>query len=356
MRSNKDKQMERLKHLSNAYGVSGFEDQVCDFVISEMGEFELHKDKMKNVIVKGTHKEGNLNILLDAHSDEVGFMVQFLYANGTFSILPLGGWDPVSLPGTALRIRNTSGEWIKGIVASVPKHFNSQADTALTIADLRVDVGACSLQELRVDYGIELGAPVVPFAEFEYDEKHERFLGKAFDCRIGCASMMEVMMSLNGEDLNVNLTASFTSQEEVGDRGIRTVMNQVKPDLAIVFEGCPADDTFLIEEEIQTALGKGPMLRHVDRSMITHPGFQSYAMQVAKSNDIAMQTAVRSGGGTNGASIHTCDAGIPTIVIGVPVRYAHSHYGISLYSDYDAAVELAIAIIRSLTQEIYEEL
>ncbi|MDD3418082.1 MAG: M42 family peptidase, partial [Eubacteriales bacterium] len=103
-------------------------------------------------------------------------------------------------------------------------------------------------------------------------------------------------------------------------------------------------------------LGKGPMLRHIDRSMVTHPGFQRYALNLARERGIAVQEGVRSGGGTNGGLIHTEGKGIPTIVIGMPVRYIHTHYGWARLSDVEAAVELASALLLSFDADVMEKL
>lgn len=82
------------------------------------------------------------------------------------------------------------------------------------------------------------------------------FLGKAFDCRIGCACLVDVMEELKEETLPFKLVATVTAQEEVGERGALIAAKQVNPDLAIVFEGCPADDTAETPEMIQSAMGK----------------------------------------------------------------------------------------------------
>ncbi|NLY36921.1 MAG: M42 family peptidase, partial [Tissierellia bacterium] len=98
---------------------------------------------------------------------------------------------------------------------------------------------------------------------------------------------------------------------------------------------------------------RGPMLRHVDRGMLTHPGFQRFALEQARKAGIPYQEAVRSGGSTNGSPIHLSHKGVPTIVIGIPVRYIHSHYGYASLKDYQAAVDLAVEILRSLKDEVY---
>ena len=141
----------------------------------------------------------------------------------------------------------------------------------------------------------------------------------------------------------------MSAQEEVGERGMACVMHNVKPDIAICFEGCPADDTFEEPYMIQSGLKRGPMLRHFDRSMITSPRFQRYALDIAKTYNIPVQESVRKGGGTNGGITHTAYQGIPTIIIGVPVRFAHSPCGICAYEDYQHAVALALHIIEEIT-------
>ncbi|MDD2396045.1 MAG: M42 family peptidase, partial [Sphaerochaeta sp.] len=190
-----------------------------------------------------------------------------------------------------------------------------------------------------------IAAPVVPEVSCTFDEKHGLFIGKAFDCRIGCASTLATLKELQGMDLKVNLVGDFSSQEEVGTRGSIVSANTIKADLAIVFEGCPADDTVVPSYQAQTCLKKGPMLRHIDSRMITNPRFQRYALNLAQELGIPVQEAVRSAGATNGAPIHLAHDGIPAIVIGVPVRYAHTHYGISALFDVEQAVRLAKEIL-----------
>ena len=98
--------------------------------------------------------------------------------------------------------------------------------------------------------------------------------------------------------------------------------------------------------------GKSPMLRHFDRSMITSPRFQKYALDLARANGIPVQESVRSGGGTDGGMIHT--EGVPCIVIGIPVRYIHSHHCWCTAQDYRAAVELAVKICETLDGSVLE--
>ena len=200
--------------------------------------------------------------------------------------------------------------------------------------------------------GMAPGAPVVPDVTFEYNEKNGVMLGKAFDCRVGCSALIDTMRELQGEELKVDLVGVLSSQEEVGERGVSVAVNTVRPDLAIVFEGAPADDTFLPEPDIQTGMGRGPMIRHIDVSMITNPRLMRYALDLAESCGIPVQEAVRTGGGTNGGWIHVSGEGIPTVVISVPVRYAHSHHGFASIEDYEQVVRLVAELVRSLDESV----
>jgi putative aminopeptidase FrvX len=176
-----------------------------------------------------------------------------------------------------------------------------------------------------------MAAPVVPDVSFEYCENHDIMIGKAFDDRLGCAAIVSTLRELEGAELKVNVTGAFAVQEETGLRGATVTAQTVKPDIAIVFEGCPADDTFAEPYAVQTALKKGPMLRHFDARMITNPRFQRFALDTARKKGIPVQEAVRTGGATNGGVIHLIGQAVPVRVISIPASYIHTHYSISSY-------------------------
>lgn len=350
----KQQNIELIMKLSDANGVAGFEDEVVEICKQEIADYcDYREDSIRNLYFSLKNNQGNRpKVWLDAHSDEVGFIIQFLKNNGTMEFLPLGGWSPDTIPASKVRIKNNHGTYIPGIVAAKPPHFMSEADRGKgpAIEQMVMDVGARSLAELRDDFEIGIAAPVVPDVICSYDEKHELFLGKAFDCRIGCAALIETLGQNQDKELAVDLIGTFSAQEEVGLRGAETATHAMEADIAIVFEGCPADDTFYGEEAIQSGLKRGPMLRHFDRAMITNPRFMRHVINVAKEFKIPIQEAVRSGGGTNAGPIHKHS--IPTIVIGIPVRYVHGHHGFVAYEDYLNSVELANKIIASLNAEV----
>ena len=352
---NRKRSLELISKLSDANGPSGFEDEAIAVAREEMQELAAcQEDSLRNLYLSRQENNGQRPVvMLDAHSDEVGFMIRSILADGTMRFLPLGGWVNYTVPASRVRVRTVQGSWITGVVATRPDHFQSAAERGKTpeISEMVIDVGATSYDE-AVSFGMETGAPVVPDVDFEYNEKNGVMLGKAFDCRVGCGVLCDTLRELDGEELAVDVTGVLSSQEEVGDRGVQVAARTVHPDLAIVFEGAPADDTFTPPGEIQTGLGRGVMLRHYDLGMITNPRLMRYTLDLAKEYGIPTQQAVRTGGRTNGAQINLTGQGVPTIVLSVPVRYAHTHHGFASIHDYESAVKLAVQLLRSLDEEV----
>ncbi len=353
-----ERQLSIIQKISDAPGASGFEDEVLK-VAREAASWmpRIEEDAMRNLFLYRKEHDGNKPvIMLDAHSDEVGFVVHSIKPSGCLRFVPDGGWSTSGLPSSKVLVRNALGEYIPGIIALKPVHFMSAAErsasSGIDIANLVIDIGATSREEAIEKYHIRIGEPVVPSAKFEYDEKNDLMFGKAFDCRIGCAALLETLRRLDGLDLPFDVVGVLSSQEEVGERGCKVAVNRVKPDIAIAFEGCPADDTFTEPYAVQTALKKGPMIRHLDRSIICSPRFQRFTLDLAAEKGLAIQESVREGGGNNGAIIQTALDGTPVIVAGVPVRYIHTMNCITSYFDYEATVQLAVEVIKALTPEI----
>lgn len=345
-----------IEALSNAPGAPGFEDDVVAILRREGGAFgAVSEDSLRNCYIRREENTGGApTILLDAHSDEVAFMVQAIRPNGTLQFIPLGGWLDNAVPAHKVRVRTADGSYRSGVIASKPPHFMTEEEKKrpVPLSELVIDVGARSREEAMEDFGIRIGEPVVPDVDFSYDEHRDLMIGKAFDCRLGCAALLGTLKELRGELLPVDVIGAVAAQEEVGTRGAAVTAKNVAPAAAIVFEGCPADDTFAEPYAVQTAIKRGPMLRHIDARMITNPRFQRFALSLGEELGIPVQEAVRSGGSTNGAPIHLSNLGVPCIVIGLPVRYIHSHYGIASLFDYEAAVSLASSVLRRLTPGI----
>lgn len=355
MREKETKMIEKLEKISNAFGPSGFEEEVVKTIAEFCTAYETSNDTMNNLYIKHPANTGKKPVvMLDAHLDECGFLVQAVKENGLLSMLALGGWDLTNIPAHSVIIRNRKGEKIKGITTSRPVHFMSEQErnAPLNMESIFIDVGASSKKEVEEVYGIYPGDPVMPDVSFEYHEKTGVCYGKAFDNRVGCTCILETMERLLKEkDLPVDVVGAFAAQEEVGTRGAEITTQTVKPDFAIVFEGSPADDFYYGKELAQGVLKKGVQIRHRDASHITNPVFIQYAHELAEAKQIPYQDAVRRNGGTNAGKISLKLGPVPVLVLGIPSRYVHTHYNFCAKQDIDAAVALAVEVIKQLNQE-----
>ena len=346
-----------IQELSDAPGASGFEDEVVAVArrwCASIGP--MKEDFLRNLYIHRKENTGTKPVvMLDAHSDEVGLVIHSIKPNGTLRFLMLGSWNKNALIGTKVLVRNALGEYIPGIIAAKPVHFMTAAEkeTAMNdIANMVIDVGATSYADAVENFHVRMGEPVVPDTKFYYDEKRDLMFGKGFDCRIGCAALIEALRRLDGKELPCDVIAVLSTQEEMGPRNSKVTVHHIHPDIAIVMEGCPADDTFTEPYAIQTALRRGPMFRHLDVSAICAPRYQRWALDLAAKKGIPVQESVRQGGGNNAASIQTALIGAPSIVCGVPVRYAHSPNCISTYYDFEKSVEMVMALLENITPEM----
>ena len=348
--------VELIKALCEAKAPSGFEDEVHPIAREYAKDFaDCERDSTMNLYIYPRTNKGNRPVLmLDAHSDEVGFMIRAIKPNGTLAVVALGGWSMQSVPGTPVFVRTVKGSWIRGMICAKPIHHMSADERKALPAmkDLAIDIGAFDEAEAR-RMGAAEGEPAVVATAFSVDARGVMF-GRAFDCRIGCAALLETMRRIyeSGIEPKVDIVGVLSAQEEVGERGAKVAVGRVKPQLALCFEGAPADDTVVDGYMRSTSMGFGPMLRYMDNSLICNPRYMRWTLSLAKKNGIEVQSAVREAGGNNGAVIQVSEGGIPAAVAGIPVRYAHSPSCVCDYFDFEQAVKLGVETVKEIDEEI----
>lgn len=345
-----------LERLSDADGVPGFEGEVrAIFEEAWAGAGELRHDRMGGVVAERPGPAGGPRVALVAHMDEVGFMVRVVTRGGLLKVVPLGGWWSQALPGQRVRVLTRGGK-VQGVIGATPPHLlGKDKDRAVDVADLLVDVGASSREEVEA-LGVRPGSPVVPATRFQPLAGGGRVSGKAFDDRAGCAVCIDTV-ARPPEGLPCTLLGVGSVQEEVGLRGVRTATRGARPDLAIVLEGAPADDVGgAAPDEAQGRLGGGAQVRAFDPTMVAPAGLVDLALDAAAKEQIPVQLTVRPTGGTDAGQLHLEAEGIPTLVLATPVRYAHSHVGVLDLRDLEAVSRLARALVARLDAETFQSI
>lgn len=354
-----DKAIELLERLTNAHSVPGHETEVRDVFVDELKKCgELLTDKLGSIVcsIKGG---SDLKIAVTGHMDEVGFLVQNITATGFIQFVSVGGWWTHTLLAQRVIIKNRKGEKILGVISSKPPHFlpESQRKTVLPEDALFIDVGAESRDEVEREFGIRLGDPIAPATEFTPMQKQGYFMAKAFDNRVGMAAAIQAHQILAQENIPNTLVTCGTVQEEVGLRGALTTAELVKPDVVIVLEGPPADDTpGFSRVDSQGKLGAGVQVRLFDPTAIGNPRLAQLVEKVAEEEGIKYQMTVRRSGGTDAGSFHKSNEGVPSIVLGTPARYIHSHNAIIDINDHLEMVKLTIALVKALDEKNVKQL
>jgi putative aminopeptidase FrvX len=286
--------------------------------------------------------------MVAGHMDEVAFMVTAITKNGMIRFQPLGGWWSQVLLAQRVQIMTDRGPVI-GVVSSIPPHLleESLRNKPMDIKNMLIDIGADD-QKDAISIGIKPGQQIIPICPFTPMANSKKILAKAWDNRYGCGLAIELLQELKGEQLPNTLYSGATVQEEVGLRGAQTAANMIKPDLFFALDASPANDMSGDKQEFGQ-LGKGPLLRIFDRSMVTHRGMREFVLDTAETNQIPYQYFV-SQGGTDAGKVHTANDGVPSAVIGICSRYIHTHASIIHVDDYSAAKELIVKLVKACDQ------
>ncbi|WP_147532656.1 M42 family metallopeptidase [Bacillus marasmi] len=339
-----------FKTLTELPGTAGNEHAVRAFMREQIGKYtdEIVQDKLGSIFGVKRGNEAGPTIMVAGHMDEVGFMVTQITDNGMIRFQPLGGWWSQVLLAQRVNIMTANGPVI-GVIGSIPPHLldDSTKNKPMEIKNMLIDIGADNKED-AIKIGIKPGQQITPICPFTQMANPKKLLAKAWDNRYGCGLAIELLQETHGETLPNTLYVGATVQEEVGLRGAQTAANLIKPDLFFALDASPANDMTGDKKEFGQ-LGKGVLLRILDRSMVTHRGMREFVLDTAESNDIPYQYFV-SQGGTDAGRVHTANEGIPSAVIGICSRYIHTHASIIHVDDYAAAKELLLKLVRSCDQ------
>lgn len=306
-----------LKDLCMLNGTSGREEAVRNYIIEKIKDkCEYSVDALGSVIAfKKGRKAPDKKVLVAAHTDEVGFIITDITDDGYLRFAPVGGIDAAVVLGRRVDING-----IKGVVGAKAVHLLSDDEKKNEPAfdKLAIDIGAADKAE--AEKAVSLG-DCAYFAS-DYCEFGDGFIkSKALDDRIGCMLMIELINS----DLEYDTYFCFNVQEEVGLRGSGCSAYAVKPDVAVILESTTAADIDGVTGGDKCCvLGKGPVVSFMDGRTIYDKQIFDLAFEVAKENNIKIQTKTKIAGGNDAGAIQKSGAGCRVAAVSLPCRYIHS--------------------------------
>jgi tetrahedral aminopeptidase len=341
-----------VEKLTSLNGPCGYEHNVTYFIRDYLKNLvdEVRVDGIGNVIAtkKGSHP--GPKVLLTAHMDEVGFIVKKVEENGLLRFEKLGGHDDRILLAQQVKVLGNAGE-VHGVIGTMSAHFVKFDDPSKVRkhSHMYIDIGATSKADVE-ELGIEVGTPVTWATELKVlgPKGKEMIMAKSLDDRAGCAVLLQLVHELQNESFAGEITFLFSVQEEVGLRGAETAVKGLHIDAAIALDTTAVSDTPEETMDKTLFLGKGTGIKVMDFSLIVHKTMKNLLVKLAKENEISYQLEIFSGIGTDGGAVALANNGVPTGVLSIPSRYAHSPVELVSAADLEATKNLLIAFVLSL--------
>ncbi len=340
-----------LKQLVNADGIAGFEKEVRSIMDRELDFTENSEDNIGSFVAYKAG-EGQLNLMLAGHLDEVGFVVSRITDEGFVYIKPVGGWYSQVVLAQKFRITTRQGTKVLAVSGSTPPHILTvdERKEPVKLEDIYLDLGVNNKEEV-LSLGVNIGDMITPDIDFTHMNNSDYLMGKAFDNRVGCYIVCEVMKRLKNEKTAANIYGVGTTSEEIGLRGAKTVTNYVKPDVAIAIDTTIDASVPNTNNRVEAKSGKGPVVLIMDASIIAHVGLRNYLLDLAEELNIDVQSDFLSGGGTDAGAIHLQGSGVVALSFAIATRYLHSHTSMINYQDVEKAIDLITEFTRRINGE-----
>lgn len=344
--------IELLRRIIDAPGISGYEDRVRAVVVQELRPLvdELHADTLGNVIAtrKGT---GGPKVLIAAHMDEIGFMARHIDQQGFIRIQQIGSFDPRVLLAQRVIVHTEDGERYPGVIetTSEPLHFGPPGSSwRPSLGDLFIDLG---LSAAEVHRHIEIGNMITMDRSLIVTK--EALISKALDNRLGLYIMIEALRAMGPS--TAEIIAVATTQEEVGSRGAVTAAYALEPGICIALDLTIANDipSSTSEQEV-TRLGSGPAIKVMDTTQLSHPKLVRHLRDIARQHQIPYQLEVLNRGGTDASLIQRTRAGVTVCTLSIPARYIHTVNEMASQQDVESAVMLLARYLEDAGNRSYQ--
>ncbi|UOF89719.1 M42 family metallopeptidase [Fodinisporobacter ferrooxydans] len=334
-----------LRQLTEAFGPSGCEDEVRQLIAVAAKPYAktMYTDVLGSLYVEMHSAAIGPKVMLCAHMDEVGLMIVHIEDNGLLKFRPVGGIDPRILVSKVVTVGPNR---IPGVIGAKAIHLQTpdERKKPLPIDQLYIDIGAKHKEE--AEKHVHIGDYAV-FATMFKELEEGRFCAKAFDDRVGCSVLLEVMKRCP----DIPVTFAFTVQEEIGLRGAGPAAYRIQPDIALVIEGTICFDVIGAPPHGQaTILGAGPAISVMDNASMANRSFLRFMKKTAETYQIPHQMRRATGGGNDAGAIHLAREGILTGSLSVPTRYIHAPAQIICREDVEHTVELTAKILDELAK------
>lgn len=350
--------LKSLFNLDNTFGVSGDEEEVAEVLRAEMeglyDTFEEDALGSQYFIKQGKNKDKR--VLISAHMDEIGYIINYIEDNGLARFLPVGYHDDRTAVNQDMVIKTGSGKKVYGVTGSKPAHIMTDEDheKVIKIEELYLDLGTESREE-TLALGVRPGDYVGFNREGYILNGGKYYTGKSLDDRAGCAVMVEVLRRLEGKDIEPTVCMVGSVMEEVGIRSGGPMVNRFDPELMLALDVTLTGGTPGVEErQCSQVMGGGPGIKFYDWDPILGATGNNVPRKLtrrlidtAESNGIPFQREVMTGGGTDAWSSSMAGKGVLAGGVCIPQRYLHTAVGTVNMEDLEHTVQLVVKFLEN---------
>lgn len=308
-----------IKKLSDLNGVSGFENNISNYLLKELGSIldECYTDNLGNIIAVKKSVSKNGSVMLEAHMDEIGLMVKKINKDGFLEVVPVGGIDVRILLGKTVTIHGKDRDY-PGVVGAKPPHMMTSDEYNEVVGFDKVFIDGGFDYEFACE-NIPLGT-VVTFDNQFTELKNDYLSSKCLDDRASVAVLLDVAKNISKANFNFDIYFCICVQEEVGLRGSQVAAYSVNPDFAVAIDVTHAKTPDESKVEFACAQGftlcKGPNI---------HPALVKNFEQFLKDKEVPYEIEVEGGNtGTDAWAIQTAREGIPVMLLSLPLKYMHT--------------------------------
>lgn len=327
---------ELLKELTLSFSIGHINGarEIIGRVVSPCAETEKIGNQGLIATLKG---ESEKTLLIDAHIDEVGFVVTNIDENGFLTVSNCGGIDLRQLPAKQVVIHGK--ERVKGVFISTPPHLSKGSEKYSDLGKIKIDSGLYDKAENLISVG-----DFVTFDGEFFSLGENRVVSKSLDNRVGCAVLTLLAERLHGKKLPVNVKLLFSESEELGLRGARTAAYGIKAEEAVIVD-VSFGDAPDVKAQDSSPLGSGVM---IGASPVLSRKITRTLEDIAKENGIPFTNEIMgSTTGTNADVISIVKEGIPCGLASIPLRNMHTDCEIVDLRDVLATVDLLYKYILS---------
>jgi len=340
-----------LKEIISLPGLSAYEEPVREAIQKKWKTlcYEISTSPVGSLhgLKKGEGKEPRPRILLAAHMDAIGMMVTTI-EDGFIHFTEVGGLDHRLLPGQRIIVHGR--QTLPGIIIQPPDRLLPiNPGEPVRMEHLIVDVG---LEPAEVEKLVRTG-DLISFAQEPFELSDDQLVGHTMDDRAAVALVTECLIELQKRHHDWDVWAVATVQEEESMAGGYTSPFIIQPDLAIAIDVTFAKSPGSSDHRSYN-LGKGPTLGWGPN---VHPAIYRRMKELAEKLEIPFQKEIMpKHSGTDAFAIQVVAEGIPTMVIGIPLRYMHSPVELVDYKDIERGGRLLAEFISRLEPDFVKNI